>query len=131
MFEEYPTICVIDDEPSICKALRRLLMSSGFSVITYGSCQEFLNDSAGKEPDLLILDVQMPTMTGLNLQSYLLASGHAIPLLFISANGNAKTKSTAIARGAVAFFQKPVDEKDLLTAIHKSIGTSIQNNAKP
>ena len=106
-------------------------MSSGFNVITYGSCQEFLNDSAGRELDLLILDVQMPTMTGLDLQSYLLASGHAIPLLFISANGNAKTKSTAIARGAVAFFQKPVDEKDLLTAIHKSIGPSIQKNAKP
>ena len=85
MFKEYPTICIVDDEPSVCKALRRLIISAGFNVITYGS-------------------------------------GRAIPILFISANGTAKTKCTGMAAGAVAFFQKPVDEKDLLTAIHKSIG---------
>ena len=122
MCKEYPTICVVDDEPSVCKALRRLIMSAGFNVITYGSGQEFLDDTPAREPDLLVLDVQMPTMTGLDLQKQLIASGRKIPTLFISAHGTAMTKSTAMAAGAVAFFQKPVDEKDLLGAIYKSIG---------
>ncbi|MFT5701716.1 MAG: two-component system response regulator FixJ [Desulforhopalus sp.] len=121
MFREYPTICIVDDEPSVCKALRRLIMSAGFNVITYGSGQAFWDEAPMREPDLLVLDVQMPTMTGLDLQKHLIASGRAIPILFISANGTAKAKSTAMAAGAVAFFQKPVDEKDLLGAIHKSI----------
>lgn len=96
-------------------------MSAGFNVITYGSGQAFWDEPPTREPDLLVLDVQMPTMTGLDLQKHLIASGCAIPILFISANGTAKTKSTAMAAGAVAFFQKPVDEKDLLAAIHRSI----------
>lgn len=96
-------------------------MSAGFNVITYDSGQAFWDQAPTKEPDLLVLDVQMPTMTGLDLQKHLIASGRAIPILFISANGTAKTKSTAMAAGAVAFFQKPVDEKNLLGAIHKSI----------
>lgn len=130
MYTEYPTICIVDDEPSVCKALRRLLMSAGFNVITYGSSQDFLNGSHAVEPDLLVLDVQMPAMTGLDLQNHLIASGYTIPILFISANGNARIKSTAMATGAVAFFQKPVDDRDLLGAIHKSIGSSTKRMQK-
>ena len=122
MFKEYPTICVVDDEPSVCKALRRLIMSAGFNVITYGSSQAFIADPPAREPELLVLDVQMPGMTGLDLQKHLRGSGRAIPILFISANGTAKAKKTAMEAGAVAFFQKPVDEIDLLGAIYKSIG---------
>lgn len=123
MLKEYSYICVIDDEPSVCKALRRLIMSAGFNVITYGSGQEFLNNSLTRDPDLLVLDVQMPRMTGLDLQNHLIASNRAIPILFISANGTLKIKNTAMEAGAVAFFQKPVDEKELLGAIHKTIGS--------
>ena len=130
MLKECQTICVVDDEPSVCKALRRLLISAGFKVLTYGSCQEFLHSPSLVEPDLLVLDVQMPAMTGLELQDHLLASGREIPLLFISANGNARTKSTAIAAGAVAFFQKPVDDQDLLSAIHNSIGSATRRTEK-
>lgn len=105
-------------------------MSAGFNVITYGSSHDFLNGSHTVEPDLLVLDVQMPGMTGLDLQNHLISSGYTIPILFISANGNARIKNTAMATGAVAFFQKPVDDKDLLGVIHKSIGTSIKKLQK-
>lgn len=121
MLKESQTICVVDDEPSVCKALRRLLMSAGLDVITYNSVQDFLNDSIEVEPDLLILDVHMPVMSGLDLQKHLIATGRLIPILFISANGSVRTKNTALEAGAVAFFEKPVDEKDLLDAIHKAI----------
>ena len=88
---------------------------------TYGSAQKFLDDDHPKEPDLLVLDVRMPGMNGLDLQNHLAASGRAIPIVFITAHENGMAKTTAMAAGAVAFFQKPFDEKDLLGAIYKGL----------
>ena len=115
------TICVVDDEPSVCKALSRLIKSAGFKVITYGSAQAFLEDDHTEGSDLLILDVGMPVMNGLDLQNHLAASGRAIPIVFITAHENGMTKTTAMAAGAAVFFQKPFDEKDLLGAIYKAL----------
>jgi FixJ family two-component response regulator len=80
-----------------------------------------LDDDHPKGPDLLVLDVRMPGMNGLDLQNHLAASGRAIPLVFITAHENGMAKTTAMAAGAVAFFQKPFDEKDLLGAIYKAL----------
>ena len=88
---------------------------------TYGSAQKFLDDDHPKEPDLLVLDVRMPGMNGLDLQNHLAASGRAIPIVFITAHENGIAKTTAIAAGAVAFFQKPFDERDLLGAVCKAL----------
>ena len=115
------TICVVDDEPSVCKALSRLIKSAGFNVITYGSAQAFLHDDHTEEPDLLVLDVQMPGMNGLDLQNHLAASGRAIPIVFVTAHENSMAKKAAMAAEAVAFFQKPFDEKDILGAIYKAL----------
>ena len=115
------TIGIVDDDPSVCKALSRLIKSAGFNVKTYVSAQKFLDDDHTKEPDLLVLDVRMPGMNGLDLQNHLAASGHAIPIVFITAHEDGMTKTTAMAAGAVAFFQKPLDEKDLLGAIDKAL----------
>lgn len=125
MFKNNPTICVVDDEPSVCKALRRLITSAGFEVITYGSAQAFLDDKPSSEPDLLVLDVRMPGMNGLYLQNHLAVSGRPIPIVFISAHENGMAKTTAMAAGAVAFFQKPLDEKDLLRACRHRATTII------
>ena len=84
------TICVVDDDPSVCKALSRLIKSDGFRVKTYGSAQEFLDDDHSMGSDLLVLDVRMPGMNGLNLQNHLAASGHTIPIVFITAYENGK-----------------------------------------
>ncbi len=105
-------------------------MSVGFNVITYGSGQEFLRESSRTEPDLLVFDVQMPAMTGLELQDHLIGSGITIPNFFISANGSARTKSTAMSAGAAAFFEKPVDDRDLLDAIHKALAPLKKNRQK-
>ena len=115
------TICVVDDDPSVCKALSRLIKSAGFRVKTHGSAQEFLDDDHSMGFDLLVLDVRMPGMNGLNLQSHLVASGHTIPIVFITAYENGMSKTKAMAAGAVDFFQKPFDEKDLLGAIYKGL----------
>ena len=122
------TICVVDDNPSVRKALSRLIKSAGFNVKTYGSTQEFLNADHGQGSDLLVLDIRMPGMNGLDLQTYLVASGHTIPIVFITAHEDGIEKTKAIAAGAVAFFQKPLDEKDLLGAIYK--GLNLNNTYK-
>jgi FixJ family two-component response regulator len=116
-----PTVCVVDDDPSVCKAMGRLIKSAGFKVKTYDSAQRFLDENHTTEPDLLVLDVRMPGMNGLDLQNHLAASGRAIPIVFITAHENGRAKTTAMAKGAVAFFQKPFDEKDLLGAIYKGL----------
>jgi FixJ family two-component response regulator len=115
------TICVVDDDPSVCKALSRLIKSDGFRVKTYGSTQEFLGDDHTERPDLLVLDVRMPGMNGLDLQNHLAASDHTIPIVFITAYENGRAKTKAMAEGAVAFFKKPFDEKDLLGVIYKAL----------
>lgn len=73
-------------------------------------------------PDVLILDLRMPGMNGLDLQSHLAASGHTVPIVFISAHEDESAESRALAVGAVAFFHKPFDEKDLLGAISRALG---------
>jgi FixJ family two-component response regulator len=72
-------------------------------------------------PDVLILDLRMPGINGLELQSHLAASRHAVPIVFISALEDERAKSRAMAAGAVAFFHKPFDEKDLLGAIARAL----------
>lgn len=121
MIQHRKTICVVDDDPSVCKALSRLIKSAGFRVKTYDSAQAFLDNDHTEPADLLVLDVRMSGMNGLNLQSHLAASGHTIPIVFITAYENSSSKTKAMARGAVAFFQKPFDEKDLLGAIYKGL----------
>jgi len=105
MFKNKPTICVVDDEPSVCKALRRLITSAGFDVIADGSAQAFLDDKPTSEPDLLVLNVRMPGMNGLDLQNHLAASGRPIPIVFISAHENVMAKTTAMAAGRWPFFK--------------------------
>lgn len=121
MPENFLTICVVDDEPSVCKALRRLISSAGFNVNTYLSARAFLDDLPARTPDLLLLDVQLPDMTGLELQRHLVASGQTTPVVFITAYENDMSRIKAMEAGAVAFLQKPVDERELLGAIHEAL----------
>ena len=98
------TICVVDDNQSVCKALSRLIKSAGFKVKTYGSAQEFLNDDHSESSDLLVLDIRMPGMNGLDLQNHLAALGYAIPIVFITALEDSIAQKKAMASGAVAFL---------------------------
>jgi FixJ family two-component response regulator len=116
------TICVVDDDPSVRKALGRLIRSSGFTVKTYGSARGCLNDAAIAEVDLLVIDVQMPGMSGLNFQRHLVDLGFTTPIVFITAYENATAKAEAMAAGAVAFLQKPFSEENLLRAIYRGLG---------
>lgn len=117
---EHPTIMVVDDDASIRKALNRLLRSAGLRAQAFASAREFLDQSDPEECQILVLDVRMPGMTGLALQKKLVDTGRDIPIIFISAHEDKKTKASALAAGAVAFLYKPFDEKVLLEEIQKA-----------
>ncbi len=115
-------VYVVDDDASTRQALGRLLKSAGFDVKLYASAQEFW-DYAKVEPEaVIILDVRMPGISGLELQKRLTDSGATLPIIFLTAFEDPQARQEALKRGAVAFLQKPVDEMVLFGAIEKAGG---------
>ncbi len=114
-------ICVVDDDSSVRRALKRLLKSAGFQVSTFSSAQEFLDDGVKEDPDLIVLDVRMPGLSGLELQRQMTDSGLKIPIVFMTAHENGGVFTTAMECGAVDFLYKPFDDMDLLSAIDAGI----------
>jgi FixJ family two-component response regulator len=111
------TIFLLDDDVSVLKALNRLLKLAGFNVKAYSSAHEFLNCGYEKQTGLLILDMRMPEMSGIEVQKIIVDSGSKMPIVFITAHENEEIKKVAIEAGAVAFFQKPFEEDALLSSI--------------
>jgi FixJ family two-component response regulator len=110
-------IYVVDDDESARVGLRRLLRSSGFQVEIFGSAQEFLDHGPIENGGLIVLDVWMPGINGLELQKILLAKGSKLPIIFITGFEDSLARSEALKSGAIAFLQKPIDEQTLLGAI--------------
>ena len=111
------TIFVIDDDESVCRALRDLLESAGFRVETFRSAKDFLDSGRSGSRGVLILDVRMPELSGIELQKQLAASGSKLPVIFITAHEDTLAEKTALEAGAVAFLQKPFDDQLLFDAI--------------
>ena len=111
------TIFIVDDDTSVLKALKRLIMSAGFNVREYSSAHSFLNCGYEKQAGVLILDVQMPEMSGIEVQQKVVDSGSKMPIIFITAHENEDIKKAALQAGAVAFFQKPIEQNTIIRAI--------------
>jgi FixJ family two-component response regulator len=119
-----PLIAVVDDDESVCRALRRLLRSLAMNAETFGSGREFLDllDAMPSfQPDCLILDVQMPEMNGLEIQDRLAANGSAVPVIFITAHDEVGIREKALAAGAVAFLRKPFNDELLIKTIREAL----------
>jgi FixJ family two-component response regulator len=110
-------IYVIDDDESARMGLGRLLRSAGFQVEIFGSAQEFLDHGPVENGGLIILDMRMPGINGLELQKRLAAQGSKLPIIFITGFEDPRVRGVALKSGAIAFLQKPVDEQTLLDAI--------------
>lgn len=113
-------IYVVDDDESARTGLGRLLRSAGFKVETFASAQEFLDQGHLEPVALLVLDVRMPGISGLELQKRLAARGSKLPIIFLTAFEDPQARSEALNSGAVAFLQKPVDEATLLEAVKRA-----------
>ena len=106
---EIPLISVIDDHSLTRVAIENLVRSLGFSVRTFASAESFLRSSSIAETGCLILDVQMPKMSGLDLQCHLSQNGFDIPIIFITAYPDEGIKARALSAGAICFLQKPLE----------------------
>ncbi len=121
MSNEPETIFIVDDDLAVLTGLSRLLRSSGLNVVTFSSPQEFLEQHDPCTPGCLVLDVAMPGLNGLELQEALKNRGSMIPIIFLTGHGTVPASVQAMKHGALDFLGKPVDEKDLLEAIHIAI----------
>ena len=104
-----PLISIVDDNDLSRAALENLVISLGFSTRTYASAQSFLQSLAIAETRCLILDVQMPQMSGLELQDHLAQTGVKIPIIFVTAYADGTAKARALDAGAVCFLHKSLD----------------------
>jgi FixJ family two-component response regulator len=113
----------VDDDPSVRKALTRLISSAGHTVQAFPSARHFLDYWSGgdERPACLVLDVRMPDLSGLDLQHKLQATNALLPIIFITGHGNVPMSVKAMKEGAVDFLPKPVQDKELLTAIEQAL----------
>ncbi len=114
-------IAIVDDDKSVQNALRDLIESEGLSAVCFGSAEEFLESGDRHKAACLIADIRMPGMSGLELQARLNAEHYRIPIIFITAHGDAKMRIQAMCDGAVEFLTKPFDNKVLLDTVRAAV----------
>ena len=113
-----PTVFVVDDDPAVLKSLTRLLRSAGLATATFSSAQAFLDHYDPDQPGCLVLDVAMPGLNGLELQQSLVAADREMQIIFLTGRGDIHMSVDAMKRGALDFLTKPVNDEDLLRAVH-------------
>jgi FixJ family two-component response regulator len=116
-----PVISVVDDDASVRVATDNLLRSLGYIVHTFASAEEFLRSSQLNDASCVITDVQMPAMSGVELQALLLAQGHRVPLIFITAFPEETIRERALKAGAICFLTKPFDRLTLIKCLDTAL----------
>ena len=119
-------IAIVDDDKSAREALDRLVRSLGHNASTFGSAEEFLKSGKLHDTSCLISDVQMPGLTGIDLQNRLIAGGHRIPIIFLTGHPDDNTRARAMRAGAVGFLGKPFDTLHLIGCIEKALNARHQ-----
>jgi len=114
-------IAIVDDDLSAREGLSSLIRSAGMQVETFASAPEFLGRPAAETPSCLVLDLQLPGLSGLDLQKQMADSGLEIPIVFLTGHGDIPASVKAMKAGAVEFLTKPFDEEELLRAIQEAI----------
>jgi FixJ family two-component response regulator len=128
--QEALVISIVDDDESVRTAVGSLIKSLGFVARTFASAEEFLSSPHVDETACLISDVQMPGISGVELQSRLAADNYRTPIIFISAFGNESVAQRALKAGATAFLQKPFDGKTLVKCLDKALNSPLGSGSK-
>ncbi|MGZ8424733.1 MAG: response regulator transcription factor [Candidatus Binatia bacterium] len=116
----------MDDDASVCRALERLVRSLNMNAETFNSGAQFtkfIETVTSFHADCAILDVQMPGMTGLEVQAWLAQAGNALPIIFITAHDEVGVRERALATGAVAFLRKPFDDELLIKTLRAALAS--------
>ncbi len=119
--ERNAVIAIVDDDLSLRRSLQRLIRSAGWNAESFASAQEFLARPGAEAPSCLVLDLQMPGLSGLDLQKRMAEIGLEIPIVFLTGHGDIPASVQAMKAGAVEFLTKPFDEEDLFQAIQEAI----------
>ena len=126
MQDQNSSVFVVDDDKSIRESLRNLIRSAGHNVQTFGSAQEFLASQHANAPSCLVLDVELPGLSGLDLQEELAKTDIQIPIIFITGHCDIPMTVRALKAGAIEFLTKPLRDEDLLNAVDQAINRSRQ-----
>ena len=116
-----PLVAVVADDESVRSAVQGVLKSVGLTTRSFASAEDFLRSGDQSETACLITDIQMPGMSGLELQATLAQEEYRIPIIFITAYGDAKTRTQAMRAGAVDFLGKPFDDDALLESVRSAL----------
>ena len=114
-------IAIVDDDEALREGMKSLVRSLGYAVSTFGSAEEFLKSEQVSDTSCLITDLQMPGLSGLDLQDLLIARGHRFPIIFITGFPDENVRARAMKAGAVAFLTKPVNADQLLGYLDKAL----------
>ncbi len=125
-----PLVFIVDDDPSVRKAIGRLIRSLGYDAEVFASAEELLEYDHLDAGACLLLDVRMPGMSGPALQQRLSSLGCRIPTVFISGGGGAGAQTAAMAAGAAGFLQKPFADQRLLDVVHEAIHGECSGTAR-
>ena len=116
-----PTIFVVDDDPSVRTAVKRLLASVGLPCETFGTALEFLKRAEHGVTGCVLLDVRMPGLSGMDLQRILRADGYELPIIFVTAHADVPMTVRAMKAGAMEVLTKPFEEQALLDAVNQAL----------
>ena len=121
MNQKDATIFIVDDDESVRRAVKRLIKVAGFKAKTFGSAREFIDSGHYQSAGILVLDVRMPGMNGLELQKYLTDSASDMPIIFITAHEDIQARRKALEAGAIDFIKKPFEDQTLLDGIQMAL----------
>ena len=121
MSEPTPTVYVVDDDPDVLQAIERLLQSVGLNVATFASPHVFLERCDRNAPGCLVLDLQLPGLSGLELQRVLEQETSLLPIVFLTGRGDIAKSVQAMKHGAADFLTKPVDDAELIAAVQVAL----------
>src|SRR5262245_10723992 len=114
-------VYIVDDEPSVCVAYSRLMRSAKMQPKTFASVEEFVASDFAHTNACVVCDVQFPGKSGFELPLLLDLAGRSLPIIYVTAHDRAETREMAHRFGAAAYFRKPVNDQDLLDAIHQAV----------
>ena len=123
-------VAIVDDDVSVREGLQSLIHSAGWRAETFASAQEFLSRSGAEFPACLVLDLQLPGLSGLDLQKRMAETGLEIPIVFLTGHGNIPASVQAMKAGAVEFLTKPFEEGDLLRAVSEAVERDRRNRQR-
>jgi FixJ family two-component response regulator len=128
---ESPLVAIVDDDKSIRNATQDLLKAAGFSTATFEDAESFLGSASRASAACLVADMRMPGMSGVELYQALVASGHSIPTVIITAHSEEVTQARARVAGLTCYLIKPFTPDELLECVHEALAKSQGRGAIP